>query len=65
MTKFYTIGEIFRLELLKNHEGQPYKDKATISRIVNLMHYKLKKTPFGPAKVVSEKEIKKHNSKWK
>jgi hypothetical protein len=65
MTKFYTIGEIFRLQLLKNHEGQPYKDRPTVSRIVNSMNYKTKKTPYGPAKVVSEKEIEKHNKKWK
>lgn len=59
--KYYTIGEIFRLGLLKNHKGEPYKHKATISKIVNNMDYKEKKSPFGPSKVVSEIQIKKYN----
>lgn len=60
----YTIGQIYRLGLLKNHFGKPYGDKATISRIVNLMDYKEIDTPFGKAKLVSIKEINKHNRKY-
>jgi len=59
--KYYTIGEVFRLGLLKNYKGEPYKDKATVSRVVNKMKYITKKTPWGIAKVVSEKEISKHS----
>lgn len=62
--KEYTIGEIYREGLLKNHDGAPYKHKATISRIVNGMVYKEIDTPWGKAKVVSEKEIDQHNQQW-
>lgn len=59
--KHYTIGEIYRLGLLKSHEGKPYRHKATVSRIVSSLVNKEKKTPWGVAKVVSEKEIERHN----
>lgn len=62
--KYYTIGEIFRLKLLLNHKGEPYTAKATISKIVNQMVWRPRKSPFGIAKEVSEKEIQKHNNKW-
>lgn len=61
----YTIGEIFRLGLLKSHTGEPYKDKATISRIVGKMKFSLKKTPWGMAKVITVKDIEKHNASMK
>ena len=61
--KHYTIGEIFRLGLLKNFDGEPYKHKATISRYVNGMKYRIRKTRWGDAKEVSEKEIKKFNDR--
>lgn len=61
MEKRYTIGQIHRLGLLKNHEGKPYKHKATISRIVSHMPSKIVQTPWGPSKTVSEKDIKAHN----
>ena len=59
--KKYTIGEVFRLGLLKNWKGEPYKDKASISRIVSKMKFETKKTAWGMARVVSEKEIHKMN----
>lgn len=62
--KFYTIGEIYRKGLLKNHAGEPYKHKATISKIVNGMKYKMVKSPWGPGKAVSEEEIAKFNGRW-
>ncbi len=60
--KTYTIGEIFRLGLLKNHEGEPYRQKATVSRVVSRMKYKIVETPWGPAKAVSLSEIERQNS---
>jgi len=61
--KYYTIGEIYRLGLLKNFDGKPYKHKATISRYVNQMNFRIKKTRWGEAKEVSEKEIRKFNKR--
>lgn len=63
-TQYYTIGQIFRLGLLKNHKGEPYKDKATVSRIVSHMKYVILMTVWGKAKTVSMSEIRKHNKKW-
>ena len=63
--KHYTIGEIFRLGLLLTHEGEPYKDKATVSRLVNTMNFMEMNTAWGTAKTLSAAQIKKHNDKWK
>ena len=60
----YTIGEIYRLGLLKNHLGEPYKDKATVSKVVSGLRSEDKKTAWGMAKVVTQKEIDKHNNKY-
>lgn len=59
--KYYTIGQIFKLGLLKNYKGEPYKQKATISRIVSTLPHIKRPTPFGVSKVVSEKVIAKYN----
>lgn len=59
--KYHTIGEIFRLGLLKNHTGKPYKHKATISRIVSRAKFEVRNTAWGTAKMVSEKEINRLN----
>ena len=59
--KQLTIGEIFRQGLLKNYAGEPYKDKASVSRAVSRLKYKTQKTPWGIAKVVPLSEIQKHN----
>ena len=63
--KHYTIGQIYKLGLLKNYQGEPYKNKATVSRIVGKMKWKSGKTPWGDAKVVSEDQILKHNTDFK
>lgn len=60
--KTYTIGEIFRLKLLKNHLGEPYKHKATLSKIVNKIGAKTIKTAFGEGKVLTEKQINDYNA---
>lgn len=61
--KEYTIGEIYRLGLLKNHKGEPYKHRATITKLVKGMKWREVKTPFGISKVVSQSEINKHNKR--
>lgn len=59
--KYYSIGEVFRLGLLKNHEGQPYKHKATISKVVSSLKFRQRKTAWGPSKEVSMAEIERYN----
>lgn len=62
--KTYTIGEIYRLKLLKNHKGEPYADKPTISKILNNYPHKVTQTAFGPAKMFSQATIDKLNNRW-
>lgn len=62
--KEYTIGEIFRNELLLNNKGQPYKDKATVSNVLSKYPHKVKKTPHGPAKMYTEATIIDVNKRW-
>jgi hypothetical protein len=59
----YTIGEIIRRGLLKNHQGKPYKHKATILRLVNKS--KRIKTPWGNGYSITQKEIDTLNNRWK
>jgi len=61
--RYYTIGEIYRLGLLKSHSGKPYMDKATVSRIVRSANYQNIDTPFGPGKRISKKEIDRINKR--
>lgn len=61
--KYYTIGEILRLGLMKSRSGEPYKDKASILRRVRKMAYRRIASPHGEAYAVSMGEIKKHNAK--
>lgn len=61
MNKTYTIGEVFRLGLLKNHRGEAYRDKATCSRVISRLKTSKKKTAWGMATVISLEEIKRHN----
>lgn len=61
--KLYTLGEILRLGLLKNHRGEAYKHKGTISRIIAGMKGKRVRTPWGMGYAVSARDIEKHNKK--
>jgi len=61
--KHYSIGEIFRLGLLKNFDGVPYKHKATVSKIVARLPYKEEKTRWGVSKTLSEKHIEEYNNR--
>lgn len=62
--KEYTVGEIFRLKLLKNKNGQPYKDKGAVSNVLARYPHKTKMTPHGQAKLFSEETINKINQRW-
>ncbi len=61
--EYFSIGEIFRLGLLKNFDGEPYKHKSTVSKIVNKMTTKTVKTRWGIAKTLSEKQIQEYNDR--
>ncbi len=60
----YTIGEIFRKKLLLNKDGQPYKDKASVSNVLSHYPHTVKQTPHGPAKMYSEETIATANKRW-
>jgi hypothetical protein len=60
----FTINEITRLGLLKNHLGKPYAHRGTVSRIVRGLKFKTVLTAFGEAKVVTKAEIDRFNQKW-
>jgi hypothetical protein len=60
----YTIGEIYRLGLLKNHKGEPYTSKATVSKELRGEKYKTIKTVYGEAKTFSQSVIDSLNSRW-
>lgn len=62
---YFTIGEIFRLGLLKTFDGQPYKHKASISNIVAKLSTKSLQTKWGLAKTLSEEQIEEFNNKWR
>lgn len=62
--KLYSLGEIFKLGLLKNASGEAYKHKATISRVVALMDFVEVKTPHGMSKCLTEEQINNHNKKY-
>jgi len=64
MSKLYTIGEIARLELLKNALGESYKHKASVAHIVREMDYVEVITPHGLSKCLNMAQIQEHNAKW-
>ncbi len=63
MKKVYTLGEVFRLGLLKNHAGEPYKNKATVLKIIRTLKHTKRATPWGEAYAVTPAEIARHNKK--
>ena len=60
----YTIGEIFRNELLLTNTGAPYKDKGSVSNVLARYPHTVKETAHGPAKMYTEDTIKKINERW-
>lgn len=62
--KEYTIGEIYRLQLLKTACGRPYKDKASVSNVLRNYPHTVKNTAYGPAKMYTQTTIDKVNARW-
>lgn len=62
--RHYTIGEIYRLGLLRNHKGEPYSAKATVSKELRNQKHKVVKTPFGESKTFSQSVIDSLNARW-
>lgn len=62
--KTYTLGEIFRLGLMKDKNGYAYKTRGGISRMLRKhMKFKRIKTKYGKGLCVTEAEIKKFNKR--
>jgi hypothetical protein len=59
--KLFTMGEIHRLGLLKNHKGEPYTSKASLVRIIAKLGATEKRTPWGTAKCLTQKQIDSFN----
>lgn len=64
MSKYYTVGEIARQGLLKNHKGEPYKHKATVLKIVQKLPHRKIQTPWGPGYSVAKEEIDLFNKHY-
>ena len=63
--KYFTIGEIYRLGLLKTAEGEPYRTKTSVLKLVNKQKYHDKLTKYGMGKALTDKQIKELNNRWK
>lgn len=64
--KFYTIGEIFRLGLLKTPDGTPYRHKANVMRIVKQSGMAVDRpTKFGPSRTLTRRQIQAINATTK
>ena len=61
----FTIGEIYRLGLLKTAEGEPYKTIISVSVLINKQKYHNKLTKYGMAKCLDNYQIEKLNNRWK
>ena len=65
MTKYHTIGDIFRGEMLRNFEGEPLKHKASVANVVNRLDYKVIMTKWGEAKALTQEQIDAYNNRRK
>lgn len=63
--KHYTLGEIYRLGLLKNNKGEPYKSKGAVSVASRGLKRKKTASAFGPSYMISQAEIDRFNAAWK
>lgn len=63
--RLYTLGEIHRLGLLKSHTGEPYKHKATISRIMSRMKMPKGRTLHGMGYRIPMTAIRAHNKRMR
>lgn len=59
--KYYTGGEIYRLGLIKNRDGKPYKHRSSLLNLLRRLDYVERPTKHGLAKCLSEEAIKKYN----
>lgn len=59
--KYYTLGEIFRLGLIKDKKGKPYKHKASVTNFFKRsgIQLKVRKTKFGYEKMITGVHLKK------
>jgi hypothetical protein len=62
----YTIGQIYKLGLLKTRDGQPYKDKSTVSITLRRLEvpFKMKKTLHGMSKTYTQEQLEELNNRW-
>ena len=65
MTKLHTIGEIHKLGLLKNYEGEPLKHKASVANVVKQLDYKVVMTKWGEGKGLTQEQIDAYNNRRK
>lgn len=61
----YTIGEIYRLGLLKNNKGEAYKSAAAVSVATRTLECRMEHTAYGLARMISKSEIERYNKQWK
>lgn len=61
--KSYTIGEIYRLGLMKNHRGDVYASKGSVSVAARGLARTTIATAHGPAAAIPKSEIDKHNKR--
>lgn len=59
----WTLGEVMKLGLLKNHKGEPYKHKQTVQKL--LKGVKRVKTPFGKGYAIEQADVDRLNARWK
>lgn len=62
--KTYTIGEIFRLGLLKGADGKPYLHKASVTNALARSGAQKVMTKWGMGYAVTMKEINAWNRHW-
>ena len=60
----YSIGEILRQGLLKALDGEPYKSKISISKLVNSVDFQVVKTKHGLGKGLTMIQIDELNARW-
>lgn len=64
--KYYTIGEIFRLGLIKSQRtGGAFKHRPNLTVALREISFKEVQTPHGRAKVLSESQIAEFNNRLK
>ena len=63
--RYFTIGEIYRLGLLKNHKGEPYKSKGAVSVAARGGKREQDDTAYGPAYKISQAESDRYNRSHK